>query len=149
MVHEIHVLLRSYPEEIRKLQEKNLHCDKLIENMNFENKWCKGDYSLDPHGTLYKKVKYNGKEFRVLIVPKNIQKYVLYETHNSLGHNGTTGLYQLVKRLYYWKGLKESVQRFVRHNPNTKQQIYKHQKCANTSNSIGFYFNRLHWPNRH
>ena len=42
---------------------------------------------------------------------------MLYESHNTLGHNGTTSLYQFVKRQYYWKDFKESVQKFVRHCP--------------------------------
>ena len=37
------------------------------------------------------------KEFTTLIVPKSLQKYVLYESHTGLGHNGTTRLYQFLK----------------------------------------------------
>ena len=77
----------------------------------------KGDYKLDPHGTLYKKIEDHEKEFRALIVPESIQKYVLYESHKSSGHNSTTKLYQILKRQYYQKGFKESVQFFVRHYP--------------------------------
>ena len=32
--------------------------------MKLKNKRSKGDYSLDLHGTLYKKIKDHGKEFR-------------------------------------------------------------------------------------
>ena len=46
----------------------------------------KDDYSLDPHpcGTLYKKIKDHGKEFRVTDSVKNHLKYMLYESNNSL-----------------------------------------------------------------
>ena len=71
-------------EEIRKLQETDPHYAILVENINLKNERSKGDYSLDPHGTLYKKIK-----------------------DNSLGHNGTTRSCQLLKRQYSWKGLKE------------------------------------------
>ena len=40
---------------------------------------------------------------------------MFYESHNSLGYNGTTRLYQYLKRQYHWKGLQESVQKFVKH----------------------------------
>ena len=39
MIHEIqHVLLKSDQEEIRKLQEKDFHHAKLIENMKLKKK---------------------------------------------------------------------------------------------------------------
>ena len=50
-------------------------------------------------------------------MPKTIQKCALYESQNSLGHCGTTRLYQFLKKQYYWKGLWESVQKFVRYCP--------------------------------
>ena len=116
MIHEIqHIPLKSDQEEIRGLQGKDPYYAKLIENMKKKNKRSKGDHGLDPHGTLYKKIKGHGKEFRALIVPKTIQKYMFYESHNGLGHSGTTRLFQFLNRQYYWKGLKESVQKLVRH----------------------------------
>ena len=102
MIHEIqHVPLISDQEEIRKLQETDPHYTKLIENMKLKNKRSKGDYSLDPHEALYKKIKDHEKEFRALILPKTIQIYVLYKSHNSLGYNGNTRLYLFLKRQYY------------------------------------------------
>ena len=34
--------------------------------------------------------------------------------HNELGHNGTHQTYTLLKRLYYWKGLKPSVEKHIK-----------------------------------
>ena len=34
--------------------------------------------------------------------------------HNELGHNGTHRTYILLKRLYYWKGLKPSVEKHIK-----------------------------------
>ena len=56
---------------------------------------------------------------------------MLDESHNSLCYNGTTRLYQFLKRQYYWKGLKESVQNFSYIVHNVKQPIYKHQIMCN------------------
>ena len=33
--------------------------------------------------------------------------------HDNLGHNGTHRTYMLLKRLYYWKGLKPSVAKHI------------------------------------
>ena len=34
--------------------------------------------------------------------------------HDNLGHNGTHRTYTLLKRLYYWKGLKPSVAKHIK-----------------------------------
>ena len=34
--------------------------------------------------------------------------------HDELGHNGTHRTYILLKRLYYWKGLKPSVEKYIK-----------------------------------
>ena len=73
-------------------------------------------------------IKDNRQEFTVL---KTIQKYVLYESHNSLGYNGTTSLYQFLKKKYYWKHLKETVQNLADIVYNVKQLTYKHQIMCN------------------
>ena len=132
MIYEVqHVPLKFDQIEIRKLQEKDPYYAKLIKDMKLKNKRRKGDYSLDSHRILYKKIKDHGKEFIVLIIPETIQIYMHYEIlfyHIILGYNGTTRLHQFLKRQYYWKGLKTSVQKYVRHC----------QKCQNTN---------LHTPN--
>ena len=68
---------------------------------------------MDPQGILYMKVQDYEKEVKVLIVPKALQKCVLYESHKSLGYNGTTRFYNFLKRQHYWKDLKETVLKFV------------------------------------
>ena len=34
--------------------------------------------------------------------------------HDELGHNGTHRIYTLLKRLYYWKGLKPSIEKHIK-----------------------------------
>ena len=64
---------------ISKLQETDPHYVKLIKNIKLKNEISIRDHRLYLHGVLYKKIQGHGKEFRALIVPKVIQKYVLYE----------------------------------------------------------------------
>ena len=52
-----YIPLKFGQEEVQKLKEKNPHYAKLIENIKLKNEGSKGDYSLDPHGALYKKIK--------------------------------------------------------------------------------------------
>ena len=83
------------------MKQEDLQYSKLIKNMKTkkENSW---DFSLDPHGLLLWEKKHYGKVFTALIAPKPLQKYVLYESHTSLGHNGMTRLYQFLRRQCFW-----------------------------------------------
>ena len=47
-------------------------------------------YFLDDHGTVYRKMKDGSNVSHAIMVPQNLQPYILYENHNTLGHNGST-----------------------------------------------------------
>ena len=51
---------------------------------------------------------------KTTVVPKALTAQILRMAHNELGHNGTHWTYMLLKRLYYWKGLKPSVQKHIK-----------------------------------
>ena len=48
------------------------------------------------------------------VVPKTLTAQILRMAHDELGHNGTHGTYTLLKRLYYWKGLKPGVEKHIK-----------------------------------
>ena len=48
------------------------------------------------------------------VVPKALTAQILRMAHDELGHNGTHRTYTLLKRLYYWKGLKLSVEKHIK-----------------------------------
>ena len=51
--------------------------------------------------------------------------------HDKLGHNGTHRTYVLIKRLYYWKGLKPSVEKHIKRCPQCQsrnKQVVKYAK---------------------
>ena len=39
--------------------------------------------------------------FHALVVPITTSRYVLFQAHDALGHNGTSTASQCVKQLYY------------------------------------------------
>ena len=43
-----------------------------------------------------------------------VEGQILRMAHDELGHNGTHRTYTLLKRLYYWKGLKPSVEKHIK-----------------------------------
>ena len=100
-------------------------------NVKVKYEMSKGNYSLDTHGALYRKIKDHGKEFRALIVPKAIQKYILYESHTSSDHNGITRLYKFLKSQTYWKDLREISAKICQTLSTMSNNIYKHQIMCN------------------
>ena len=46
-------------------------------------------------------------------MPRALIAQLLKMAHDNLGHNGTHRTYMLLKRLYYWKGLKPSVAKHI------------------------------------
>ena len=54
------------------------------------------------------------QRFQALVIPVQYAKVILKLAHNELGHNGTARTYALVKRMFYWKGLKKDTENYVK-----------------------------------
>ena len=66
-------------------------------------------------GKLLKKYIYDNKQrFEVTVVPPNCAPLLLNLAHDQLGHNGTARTYMLLKRTYYWKGMKTDISNYVK-----------------------------------
>ena len=66
-------------------------------------------------GKLLKKYIYDNKQrFEVTVVSPNCAALLLNLAHDQLGHNGTARTYMLLKRTYYWKGMKTDVSNYVK-----------------------------------
>ena len=50
---------------------------------------------------------------KLLVLPRALIAQILKIAHDNLGHNGTHRTYTLLKRLYYWKGLKPCVTKHI------------------------------------
>ena len=56
----------------------------------------------------------DGKQrFEAVVLPQVLIGAVLQLAHEGLGHNGSPRTYALIKRYYYWKGLKPMVKKHV------------------------------------
>ena len=49
--------------------------------------------------------------YETTVIPGALIGQILRMAHDELGHNGTHRTYTILKRLYYWEGLKPSVQK--------------------------------------
>lgn len=55
-----------------------------------------------------------GEKILRLVVPKHKQKEVLSITHNNIGHLGRDETLSIARERYYWFGLVNSVERFIK-----------------------------------
>jgi len=69
-----------------------------------------------------------------IYVPNNkkIKEEILKENHDSVdvGHPGQHRMLELLKRIYWWPGLKEDVKRYVQGYIKCQQNKVQHQKKA-------------------
>ena len=57
----------------------------------------------------------NGDDtYETIVMPRSLTPQILWIVHDELGHNGTHQTYILLKILYYWKGLKPSVEKHIK-----------------------------------
>ena len=52
--------------------------------------------------------------YETTVIPRSLIPQILQMAHDELGHNGTHRTYILLRRLYYWKGLKPSVEKCIK-----------------------------------
>ena len=63
---------------------------------------------------------------------KKIWEEVLKENHNSIdvGHSGQHRILELLKRMYWWPGLKENIKKYIQECFKYQQNKVRHQKKA-------------------
>ena len=57
---------------------------------------------------------YGDNTHETTLIPRAITAQVLQMVHDHLGHNSTHRTYTLLKKLYYWKGLKPSAEKCIK-----------------------------------
>ena len=66
------------------------------------------------HEKLLKRYVIDGDNtYETIVLPRSLTVQVLKMAHDNLGHNGTHRTYTLLKRLFYWKGLKPCVTKHI------------------------------------
>ena len=84
---------------LAKLQQKDIRDGHLYK---MDNKLLKR-FIVDGNNT-----------YKTTVIPRSLVPQVLQMVHDKLGHNETHRTYILLKRLYYWKGLKPSVEKHIK-----------------------------------
>ena len=98
---------------LAKLQQKDEFCKNIFNQIEKGNIVDGHLYKMD--NKLLKIFIVDGNNtYETTVIPRSLIPQVLQMAHDELGHNGTHRTYILLKRLYYWKGLKPSVEKHIK-----------------------------------
>ena len=98
------------PQRLKRLQQQDANIETLKCKLQ-HNKLDKEYYSMDENGLLTRKVVDGGHQFHAIYLPDVLVFQVLQTAHDDLGHNGFPRTYAGLKRVFYWKGMKEDIRK--------------------------------------
>ena len=98
------------PQKLQVLQKQDTNIEILKHKLR-NNRLDKEYFSLDENELLTRKVIDGGHEFRAIYLPSVLIFQVLRTAHDDLGHNGFPRTYAAVKRVFFWKGMKEDIRK--------------------------------------
>ena len=113
-----------------KLQQEDEFCKNIIQQIEKGHIKEGQLYKID-NNQLKRLVTDGNDTYETIVIPRSLIPQVLHMAHDTLGHNGTHRTYVLIKRLYYWKGLKPSVERHIKRCPQCQsrnKQVVKYAK---------------------
>ena len=120
-------------EKLKELQQKDKFCREVIEKLTKgQLQSCKPYYQ---EGKILKRLVEDGKQkSEAVVLTQVLTGAVLQLAHEGLGHNGSPRTYALIKRYYYWKGLKAMVKKHVQ----TCKLCQEHNKHVVKYSKINF-----------
>ena len=109
------------PKQIIQVQQKDRFCKEQ------NAKILKGSLpSTHPYymqdGILMKYTTDKKQRFETIVVPEHYTLALMRLAHNELGHNGSSRTYMMLRRLYFWKGMKPQVFRYVKQCGSCQQR---------------------------
>ena len=101
------------PEEIIQRQKTDKFCQNIRDRILKAGSHVVHPYYMEGE-LLMHYVEDNKQRFEVIVIPRDLSKVVLKLAHDDLGHNGSARTYMIVRRNYYWKGLRPDVVHYVK-----------------------------------
>ena len=101
-------------EVISSLQDQDTFCHRILRQLCKAKHLVGHPYTIE-NDILKRCLTLNGQLYYPIVLPRMMIGHVLELAHNKLGHNGISCTYAMLKRLYYWKGMKVSI---TKHNKN-------------------------------
>ena len=100
-------------DTLSKLQQEDDFCKNIFSQIGKGN-LIEGQLYLIRNNILKRYIIYGDHTYEKIIIPKTLTPQILRMAHDEMGHNGIHKMYILLKRLYYWKGLKPSVENHIK-----------------------------------
>ena len=98
---------------LTKLQQEDEFCKNILKQIEKGNLVDGHLYKIE--NNILKRYIIDGYDtYETTMIPRSLTPQILQMVHDELGHNGTHRTYILLKRLYYWKGLKLSVEKHIK-----------------------------------
>ena len=101
-------------EVISFLQDRDTFCHHIFQQVCKEKLPVNHSYKIE-NDILKHRLILNEQTFYPIVLPHMLIGHVLELAHNKLGHNGISRIYAMLKRLYYWKGIKTSITKHIKH----------------------------------
>ena len=98
---------------LSKLQQEDEFCKNILGQIE-KGKIVEEQLYMIKHDILKRYVVDGDDTFETNVMPRSLTPQILQMVHDELGHNGTHQTHILLKRLYYWKGLKPSVEKHIK-----------------------------------
>ena len=99
-------------QKLLALQKEDKFCNDIMNKLKKGQLQDRNPYYRE-NGILKRYVGDGKQRFEVVVLPQVLSGATLQLAHEGLGHNGSPRTYALLKRNYFWKGLKPMVKRHV------------------------------------
>ena len=106
-----------------QLQQKDWFCVNILAQIEKGN-IIEGQLYVIQDKLLKRYVVDGDNTYETIVLPRALIAQILKIALHNLGHNGTHRAYTLLKRLYYWKGLKPCVRKHI-HRCISSFSIYR------------------------
>ena len=100
-------------DTLSKLQQEDEFCKNILSQIEKGN-IVEGQLYIIKDSILKRYVVDGDDTYETIGMPRSLTSQILRMAHDELEHNGTNQKYILLKRLYYWKGLKPSVEKHIK-----------------------------------
>ena len=121
------------PEDLLKAQKMDKFCNNIRLRILKEGPNSVYPYYLDDD-LLMRYVDDNKQRFETIVVPKDMSTVLLKLAHDELGHNGSARTYMILRRNYYWRGLRRDVVKYVK-----RCKLCRHHNIASPKYNKGTF----------
>ena len=124
-------------EELQRVQQTVGFYNHILTMLQDKKLWDWHPYFLND-STIMRYLTDNKQTFETTVMPisLSVTSHLLRQAHNELGYNGSSRTYMFLWRLYFWKGIKGAVCKYVKQRRIFQQRNRKVEKYARLHLSV-------------